>query len=120
MNTLTIFPYLLDYMLVSPLILRVFVGLFVLSLASDAYKKFGLLAIVYLGVAVLLLLGLYTQIASILGVLVLKYDLYKNHWSKRKVVEISKNTYFLYGLAGVVLLSLIFTGPGFMAFDLPF
>ncbi len=120
MNTLTIFPYLLDYMLVSPLILRIFVGLFILSLTSDAYKKIGLASVIYLGMVILLVLGLYTQIASILGILVLKYDLYSNYWSKRKVMDIPKNIYFLYGLAGIILLSLLFSGPGFWAFDLPF
>lgn len=121
MNTLTIFPSLLDYMLLSPLILRLAVSIFILSLGYDRLNKnFGWALVLYLATSVLLILGLYTQVASILGILTLKLDIYSNYWSKRAEEKIPRNIYILYGLAGIVLISLLFTGPGFWAIDLPF
>lgn len=116
-----IFPHLLDYVLVAPLILRVFVALFIGSLVIDKFKKkFDIILIFYIATFVLLLLGLFTQIATILGILILKLDFYTKYWSKRASEDISRNTYFLYALAGAILISLLTTGPGFWAFDLPF
>ncbi len=121
MNTLTIFPHLLDYVLLAPLVLRIFVSFFILSLGLDSYrKKADLTLIIYFGTVVLLILGLYTQIAVIAGVLALIIDMYRNYWSKRRNVDIPKNVYFIYGMAGVILLSLLVSGPGFLAIDLPF
>jgi uncharacterized membrane protein YphA (DoxX/SURF4 family) len=120
MNTLTTFPSLLDYLFFAPSILRLAVSLFILSLAFDKYYKKPDISLVFYVVSfILLFLGWHTQIASIIAIGTLKLDIYRNYWSKRKEEKISKNTYFLYGLAGIILLSLLATGPGAFAFDLP-
>lgn len=121
MNTFAFFPSLLDYMLLGPLLLRLAVSVFILHLGFQRYKKrLNWTLIFYVGVPILLILGLYTQISSLLGIAVLKFDIYTNFWSKRKEEKVPMNIYMLYGMAGVILLSFLVTGPGFLAFDLPF
>lgn len=69
--------------------------------------------------ALLVFLGLYTQIAVVLGVATLKFDFYFDYWKNRNTVPVPMEKYFLYALAGVILLTLIVTGPGAFAMDLP-
>ena len=64
----------------------------------------------------MILVGLYTQIVAILTVISLKAD----WWMKRKANPISGDKLIVYIFAGAILLSLIVTGPGVIAFDLPF
>lgn len=121
MHTLTTFPHLLDYGLAAPLLLRLTVGFFILVLTLDVYKKSWRWAIFFYAiVAILLVLGLYTQLSAIAGVIILKADFYINYWKNRKEIRVSKEMYMLYTLADIILLSLLVTGPGFFAFDLPF
>lgn len=120
MHTLTIFPSLLTFGLISPFILRLAVALFVFSLGKNRYKKeYKWSSVFYIASAVLVFIGLYTQIAVLIAIVVLKFDFYLEYWKNRTFTPISKETYFLYSLAIIILLSLLFTGPGFLAFDLP-
>lgn len=121
MHALTIFPRLLDFVLVAPLILRLTVSIFILILCLDRYKKpMNWTMVFYAAAGILLILGLYTQATAILGVIVLKFDFYTNYWVKRNETKVTKEMYMLYAMAGIVLLSLLVTGPGLFAFDLPF
>ena len=115
MHPLTVIPQLLTFERVAPLLLRVVVALFILFLAREHYKKpRKWVVIFYIVSGVFLILGLYTQIAAILGILVIKYDF----WSNKKPLKISSEM-ILYTMAVVILISLLVTGPGFLAFDLP-
>lgn len=122
MHPLSIFPQLFYLELISPLLLRLGVGLFMLYLASNRYKKiYKWSAIIYALSGVLLILGLYTQLAAIIGIIAIMFDFYaeKKDILIMQTGTISKEKQILYLLVGIILLSLLFTGPGFLAFDLP-
>ncbi len=116
MHPLSIFPQLLFLGLIAPLLLRVTVGLFILSLGWENYKKPSKWTTIFYAVSgILLVLGLYTQIAALVGIIIIKTDF----WINKKTRMFSKNEMILYVMAVIILLSLLFTGPGFLAFDLP-
>ncbi len=116
MHPLSVFPQLLTYGLIAPLLLRLVVGLFVLNLGQERYgKQYSWAVIFYIVAGALLIVGLYTQIAVIATIIILKLDFYIN----RKTNLVSKEKYILQVVMNVILLSLLFTGPGFLAFDLP-
>ena len=60
-------------------------------------------------------IGLYTQITAILAILTIKID----WWFAKKMSPVSADKMMVYVFAVVILLSLIVTGPGLFAFDLP-
>ena len=64
-------------------------------------------------------MGFYTQISSLVGIVLLKLDFYLDYWKNRKNASVPVNYYLLYGLAGIVLVSLVLTGAGAFAFDIP-
>lgn len=116
MNTLSFFPDLLTYSMVGPLFLRLAMVFFVGYLSSQRLKENNvLIAIPTTIVGILLLLGLYTQIASILGIIIISTD----YWINKGSVSFNTERKLLYGIVKIILLSLLFTGPGFLAFDLP-
>lgn len=116
MNTLSFFPDLLTYSMVGPLLLRLAMVFFVGYLSLQRLKENNvLIAIPTTIVGILLLLGLYTQIASILGIIIISTD----YWINKGSVSFNTERKLLYGIVKIILLSLLFTGPGFLAFDLP-
>ena len=116
MHPLAVFPQLLTFSLIAPLLLRLAVGIFILYLGLERYKKpYGWSATLYIASAILLVLGFYTQIAVITSLLVLKFDFYTD----KKSNPVSREKYILQVVLNVILISLLFTGPGFLAFDLP-
>lgn len=120
MQLLSIFPQLLSFGFFAPLLLRVVVSLFVLYLGYKRWgKQYKWASILYLLSGGLVFLGMYTQIAVIVAVATLKLDFYFDYWKDRKSVPIQNEKYFLYTMATVILLSLLLTGPGAFAFDLP-
>lgn len=120
MHTLSIFPSLLTFALLSPFITRVMAALFVLYLGKKRYnKEYKWISFIYIVSGALVFIGLWTQVAAIVAIAVLKWDFYVDFYRNRNVTLPAKETYFLYALAIFILLSLLFTGPGFFAFDLP-
>jgi len=116
MNTLSIFPDLLTFGLVGPLLLRIAVIIFITYLSLDRLKEKNILiAIPSIITGILILLGLYTQIAAILGIIVISSDYMINKGS----TQFGTERKLLYGIVKIILLSLLVTGPGFLAFDLP-
>ncbi len=116
MNTLSIFPDLLTFSMVAPLLLRLAVAMFMLYLSRQRLReKNVLVAVPAMVVGILVFLGLYTQVAAILGILVISSDYMLNKGS----VYLSTERTLLYGVVKIILLSLLFTGAGFLAFDLP-
>ena len=116
MHPLSTFPALLSWGLVAPLLLRLGVGVLRLFAGVERYKKeYSWLSIFYVGSSLLLILGLYTQIASIVAILLIKFDFYM----ERKAGRLSPEKNALTVLMVIILISLLFTGPGFWAFDLP-
>ena len=116
MHTLAVFPRLLDYVLLAPLLLRVAVGVLRFFAGLVRYKKeYKWLAILYIVSSVLIIIGLYTQIASLAAILLILFDYYM----EKKAGTLSREKNALTILMTVILVSLIFTGPGAFAFDLP-
>lgn len=116
MHPLTLFPDLLTFGLIAPFLLRIAAGLFVGYVGLERYKKpYKWLWVIHAICAILLVVGLYTQIAAILSIAVLKF----NYIVDKKVSKPTKEHLMLYVIVEIILLSLLFTGPGFFAFDLP-
>src|SRR3989344_193515 len=132
---LNVFPELLTYQLLAPLILRVALGLLFLSLgyleltkeqrrwerifetihfkpSRFWVKTFGLVEIVG---GLLLIAGLLTQVAALVFTVISLAECYIEY---RAPVVLKRNIVF-YGLILVISLSLLFTGAGFWALDLP-
>ena len=116
MHPLSTFPQLLTFGLVAPLLLRLMCAIFLALLAKEKYRKSNLLVAILLSVvSVLLILGLYTQVAALIAFAFLKFDF----WTEKKKNLLAKDKVLLYVAIEIILLSLVFSGPGFFAFDLP-
>jgi len=135
MDTLSIFPDLLTFWLLAPFILRVIVGLiFIYFGISKIWKEqerrisffekigfgagvafFWLVSTLEIIGGVLLILGLFTQLAA----LTLSFVILGAIYSKIRRPDLLENTLEFFILLLAVLLSLIFLGPGFWAIDLP-
>ncbi len=110
------FPELLTFGLIAPFVLRIAVSFFILNLGLERRKKnYSWAVLVYVVIAFLLTVGLYTQLSAILGLILVKLDWIVDN----KISWPKKDHIILYSLVGAILLSLIFTGPGLFAFDLP-
>jgi len=111
---LSIFPDLLTFGLLSPLILRIAISIIGIKYGFLRFKKpMKWFSILYIVTSIFIFIGLYTQIAVLIGIALAKIDFYinKNNAEKPNI--------YIYSLIIMVLLSLLFTGPGFLAFDLP-
>lgn len=118
MHPLSVFPQILFLSFASSMLLRLAAGFFFIYLAKNRYQKiYKWSAVVYALSGTLLVLGLYTQPAAIVAILILIFDFYVE--GKDLVVIFSKERQILYVIIGIILLSLLFTGPGIWAFDLP-
>ena len=123
MHPLSLFPSLLSWQLVSPLLIRVVLGL---TLAYMGYEKIkgrgtssgsnsAIYGIAEIVIAALLIVGLFTQLAALLSALSLVIKLVL----KAKEGRFLSDGVNYYILLLVMSLSLMVTGPGFWAFDLP-
>jgi uncharacterized membrane protein YphA (DoxX/SURF4 family) len=116
MHPLSTFPTLLTFGLLAPLLLRLVVGFIIISMSKERRKKpLQYLSLVYIAVGILIIAGLYTQITALIGVAVIKFDF----WMDRKHTAHSKDRLIIDVLLCAILLSLLFTGPGLLAFDMP-
>ncbi|MCI0619661.1 DoxX family protein [Candidatus Wolfebacteria bacterium] len=133
---LSVFPQLLTFSLIAPFILRVAVGFAFIALGASHFGKgvpdvreelmrvfpWAGSLVVFLGVAelilgILLVVGLWTQVAALLaGIGSLKLAFLKHRFAFRAVAPFSIGVYIL---LAIMSLSLLLTGAGFFAFDLP-
>ena len=129
------FPELLTYSLLAPLILRILVGLIFIDLGFlkfrgekerwlASFETLGLrpvdlflpiYAILQIVGGFLLLIGLWTQVAALAFVIFTGIELYVE-W---RVQEILKRDMVFYILIFVISLSLLLTGAGAYAIDIP-
>lgn len=117
---LSAFPSLLSWSQVSPLILRVALGIILLYWTYKTFKQSGSMntkiVSAFEGVAgILLILGLWTQIAALFVIIEMLVHL-GNKIRSRAFLTDGVNYYLL---ILVIAVSLIVTGPGLLAFDLP-
>lgn len=121
---LSIFPDFLTFGLLAPFILRMVVGFmfinFGMSEIKKTYKSSGKVQkytapLIKLVLAILLVIGLFTQFVAILLSIIVIGRIYK----KTQNDDDGKYPIEFLLLTLAVLLSLVFLGAGFFAFDLP-
>lgn len=133
---LNIFPELITFVLFAPLLLRVVVGSYFLYWGIEFLKKdryadcatslrvewgsLGILFIWYLSffeiiVGAFLITGFLTQAAAIGGILIAG----KLYYLQRTYPSVAKNERATYILIFVVCLSLLLSGAGVLAIDIP-
>ncbi len=116
MHPLLTFPQILFLGIFGVFLLRVAIGLTIISMGWDRYgKKTDPVFLAYLVPGALTFMGIYTQIGAILGILVVIFDFY----IENKDGSVSKDKKTLYMLSLVILISLLVLGPGIPAFDRP-
>ncbi len=116
MHPLLTFPQILFLGIFGVFLLRIAIGLTIVSIGWDRYgKKMDPLFVIYFIPGILTFMGIYTQIGAVLGILVVIFDFYIE--SKDRSVSKDKKT--LYMLSLVILISLLVLGPGIPAFDRP-
>jgi uncharacterized membrane protein YphA (DoxX/SURF4 family) len=129
------FPELLTYSLLAPFILRLTLGYILVNLGhlklkaekgrwEIIFQMLGIkqkalatqiLAYVEIVGGLALIFGIYTQIAALIFVILLGIELYV----ERKEETLMKRTMTFYVLMFAIAFSLLFSGAGFLAFDLP-
>lgn len=129
------FPELLVYSMIAPFFLRIIVGFIFIDLGVLLFKGekqrwilslqtlgvpnpnlvVKILGIVEVAGGIALLLGAYTQIAALVLALLTFIETYIEY----KNPEVIKRTFVFYALIFVITLSLLFSGAGAFAIDLP-
>lgn len=113
---LSIFPNLLSYPLLAYAILRLVLAFQFAQIALDRRKKpVGYLTIPEGIVSVFVLIGLWTQIASLVLIILIFVEIYLDQKFKTENSR-SRNIFWL---LGSIAFALLFLGPGIFAFDLP-
>ena len=112
------FPDLLIYSMLAPFILRIVLGLVYLDLGILNWKKSGnmkVLGLVEIIGAAMLFFGIYTQYAAILFILIGGISFYIEY----KDASVLKRDIVFYLLVLAISISLLLTGAGAYAKDLP-
>lgn len=130
------FPSLLTYGLLAPFLLRITIGFILANLGYlkltkekeslsllfgiaglRKYKEFGTIAVGVIEIVggLMLIAGFYTQIAALIFVVLVGMEMYIEHAD----AGLLKRNLVFYVLLFVIALSLMVTGAGFLAFDLP-
>lgn len=133
MHTLSVFPVLFDFQMIGALLLRVSLGGMLVALVwheKGGAKNFSLgslhgftkIHVAELVIALFLIVGLYTQVVTILAAaaIIIRW----NNREKGAVTDgfLRPDTFYenaLYIALLVVAASLLVLGAGFLAFDLP-
>lgn len=119
----SLFPYLLTYEQLAPFVIRIVLGI---TLAYFGYQKIkgrgkssGSNSIVYgaseIIVAVFLVIGLFTQLAALINAIILVIKI--GYKIRDKAFLTDGINYYVLLLA--MAIAVIFSGAGFLAFDLP-
>ncbi len=116
MHPLQVFPELLTFGLLAPFILRIVVGILRIFAGIERNKKeYNWLSFFYFASSILLIVGLYTQIAALAAILLVIVDFY----TENKAMSLTREKKALTILTIAILLSILVTGPGIFSFDLP-
>ncbi len=135
MLMLNVFPELLTFGMLAPLILRVTIGFVILNLGylkltkervrwEASFESLNLkpkelivkiLAFIEIAGGLALIAGFYTQVAALVFVTITFFELYIEQ--KEEALLVRDITFYL--LMFAIALSLLFSGAGFFAFDLP-
>lgn len=118
MHPLSTFPFLLTFVLISPLLLRLSVGILRLLSGIEKIKKEKvgkIFSIIQIFSSIFIIIGLYSQINALIALAIIGVDFFK----ERKQGNLSRERNALTVLMSIILISILFSGPGFFAFDLP-
>jgi uncharacterized membrane protein YphA (DoxX/SURF4 family) len=123
MHLVSLFPSFLTYAQVGPLLIRLVLGITLAYFGYEKIKNHGtssgsnsrLYGAIEIFISIFLIVGLYTQLAALLNaiILVIKLGFKIND---KKFLSDGVNYYIL---LLIMAISLLFTGAGFWAFDLP-
>lgn len=116
----SIFPPLLAFSGLAPLLLRITLGLVMMFWAFSKFKKHGThgisaVSVIEALIGILLFVGYMTQIAAFISAIILGARLIKKIRDRAFLTD-GVNYYFI---LFIIAICLIFTGAGFIAFDLP-
>lgn len=120
---LSIFPSLLSWQLVSPLIIRLTLASILIFWSYRSFAKYKkeepdinkkVVRLIESLCGLLLIVGLWTQLVALIIIIDLIIRLYNKYTDKALFTD--GINYYLILL--VLAISLLFTGPGFIAFDL--
>jgi uncharacterized membrane protein YphA (DoxX/SURF4 family) len=117
---LSVFPYLLSFQSLSPFIIRLTLGGVFLYWSFKAFSKKRLdtqtktIALLESLTSLFLVVGLWTQVASLIIVI----DLLSRLYFKFKNKQLFSDGVNYYFILLVLAVSLLFSGAGFLAFDL--
>ena len=118
---ISVFPSLLVFQLLAPFILRITLASVILFWSVQEFKKKNpdikqrVITLIKTLCGLSILLGLWTQVGALIAVVYFATKLY----SKFKRKELFSDGINYYFILFVIALSLLFTGPGVFAFDLP-
>ncbi len=116
---LSLFPSLLSYGLVAPFLLRIVLAIVVLHFAYVHIQKKSRIPVIFGTIQAisgfLLLIGLFTQVAALILVIIFGLLMVKQIINKAFLSD-GVNYYLL---LFIIALSLIVSGPGAFAFDYP-
>ncbi|MBI2097999.1 MAG: hypothetical protein HYT46_03680 [Candidatus Vogelbacteria bacterium] len=104
---LSLFPNLLTYWLVAPVILRAVLGLAFIHEAYAERKTERVMSLLKAVAGGLLVIGLLTQAAALGGAIICLYELWRLGTNDRRLLKLA------------IAVSLLFLGPGFFALDWP-
>ena len=111
----SIFPPLLTYSGLAPLLLRLTLGAVLALWAYGKYKTDKKVAGLEAVLAIALIVGIFTQLAALFTAILLGTRLYSK--IKAKAFLTDGVNYFL--ILFIISICLIVTGAGYLAFDLP-
>lgn len=130
MHTLSIFPVLFDFQMIAALVLRLVLGYAIIILvwkekagathfSLESLHGFTKLQICEMIVALFVIVGLFTQVAAMLAlvVIVMRWNGHKR--SDAPGTPVTTHETLLYIVLTAIALSLLVLGAGFLAFDLP-
>ncbi len=112
----TLLPTLLDYSFYAPLFLRLYVAYYIASLGREREKGvYGYLSFVHYLAALGIFLGVFLQVAAILGLISISIE----YILRKKDNSLTKERLLLNVGAKVILISLLVLGSGPFSIDLP-
>lgn len=112
----TLLPALLDYSFYAPLFLRLYVAYYIGSLGREREKgAYGYLSFVHYIATLGIFLGVFLQIAALLGLVSISIE----YVLRKKDGSLTRERLLLNVGAKAILLSLLVLGPGPFSIDLP-
>ncbi len=113
---LSFLPQLFSFQIVAFALLRLTMAVVGFMAGSVRLKKqYRWTSILYFAISIFLFIGLYTQVVALVGICLSCFD----WWADKKTADLTKEQKILHIIWIIILISLLFTGPGFLGMDKP-